>query len=299
LRYQEWWFTEFPRRFSEYFDEVLVLGRNAALSLEKTEIGQFAPIAGSIFFETALINEYMNVKLRSDDVLLVNDLSFPGLFTNILFHKRPKKCFAICHASSKNRYDYFAKDRKIKYPTERATAKLFDKVFVASMYHRRKLNWPNVISIPFPLPPFHREQRKKEDMIIIVARPGIQKRTTKIEKELKQSGWEITTCDATSWEEYYQFIARATVMLITAKEETYGYQVIDALKNGCIPLAPNKFSYPELLPKDYLYNTIDELDNMIDHALNEDLKIPDLLVSREAQLFYDNLAFFMSPSQDY
>ena len=28
MRYSEWWFTEFPKQFRKYFDEVIVLGEN-------------------------------------------------------------------------------------------------------------------------------------------------------------------------------------------------------------------------------------------------------------------------------
>jgi len=50
------------------------------------------------------------------------------------------------------------------------------------------------------------------------------------------------------------------ILLITAHEDTFGYQIVDAIINGCVPLARNDLAYPELLPKEYLYNDIKILD---------------------------------------
>lgn len=294
MRYQEWWFVTFPHRFKEYFDDVTVLGKHFHRGSED-EGTSFAPLSEAIRFETYQINQYFLLNLSYDDVLLLCDLSYPGLFANALFHKKPKKCFAICHGTSKNRYDYFSSVREIKYPVEKATSKLFDKIFVASKYHADKLGWSNLVVQPFPLPPFYGNVGKVPTLpIISVARNTIQKTTSSIEKEIEKA-FKHKICHAafSSWLEYYGHVANAKIMLITSKEETYGYQVIDAISNGCIPVAPNHFSYPELLPKNYLYNTIGEAIRIIIKGLSGELPVPELLVRTEARLFYQNLAIHM------
>ena len=262
MRYQEWWWDEFPKQFAKYFDEVIVIGKTVSRVL--AECGYFSPVDLAVQYETQQIIEYMAFDLKPGDILLLNDLSFPGLFANVLFHKRPDKCFAICHATSKNAYDYFEKDRKIKYPIEKATAKLFNKVFVGSQYHKRKLGWENIEVVLLPFAPFEGQLNPKIYNIVTVARAGKQKHNLSLER-LIEKGFKTTIvqCKAQTWKDYYKFLSQSRILLITSKEETFGYQVFDALKNGCLVVAPNAFSYPEFLPKNYLYNNVNELLDII------------------------------------
>ena len=291
LRYQEWWFDRLPEEFSQYFEEVIVLGGDANYTIESAG-KHFAPVTASIAFELLQIQIYNELELRKDDYLLLCDLSFPGLFANMLFIKRPAHCFAICHATSKNAYDFYSGCRKAKYPTEKALASMFDGIFVATEYHKNKLNWNNLIVQAFPNPPFDCEVHTKIYPIVSVARDSVQKRTKHIEREIvKAFDTIIFTPSESTWEGYYKFLAKSKVLLITSKEETYGYQVVDAILNGCIPVAPNHFSYPELLPPEYLYNTIGECVNIILRALQGKLPVPKLLV--DPNLFFKNVSMYM------
>ena len=289
LRYQEWWWEEFPKQFAKFFSKVIVLDGNGSEGM-KAPGSNFAPAAQSVLFEMEQIKQYLSLKLEKDDILLLNDLSFPGFFSTVLFHKRPSKCFAICHATSKNKYDYFVEMRSVKYPIEKSTARLFDKIFVATKYHADKLNWSNLAIQAFPLPPFKGAQLDKRYDIVSVSRPGKQKRNHQLETQLQYDLHKhIVTPIVTTWREYYNFLAKSRILLITAKEETYGYQVIDAIANNCIPIAPNALSYPELLSKDYLYNTYNELKEIIHTVVHNGLPIPKLLVQDSAQMFYKNI----------
>jgi len=282
LRYQEWWWDRLPEWFSNYYDEVLVLGAQIPLPAPmRNSSEQFSSLNESIELEAEQIYEYSNLGLRDNDTLLLCDLSYPGLFTNILLHKRPKKCFAICHATSLNRFDYFAKVRKIKYPIEKHQAKLFDAIFVGSYYHKEKLKdkgWDNVEVTYMPFPPFTGKNLPKEYNITSVARKGKQKRNAHLEKVVSTAfNCEIYNPQPKTWDEYYDALAKSKVLLITSNEETFGYQVIDAIKNRCIPIAPNAFSYPELISKEFLYNNTQELFDKIDKALRGELSIPKIL----------------------
>jgi hypothetical protein len=288
LRYQEWWWEEFPKEFAKYFDAVIVLGKSVSRVL--ANCGYFSPVELAIQYETQQIADYMVMELKPGDILLLNDLSFPGLFSSVLFHKRPDKCFAICHATSKNAYDYFEKDRRIKYPIEKATAKLFNQIFVGSQYHKMKLGWPNLQEVLLPFAPFEGKQRLIEYNIVTVARPGKQKHNLSLERLITRTfRTPIVQCKAETWDEYYTFLAKSKVLLLTSKEETFGYQVIDAVTNNCIPIAPNKFSYPELLSKNYLYNNVNELIDLVNAALQNEIAVPRLPIND----FYARLSFFM------
>lgn len=295
LRYQEWWWEEFPKQFLNYFDEVLVLGKFFCFGVFGSK-ELFAPIKLSIEFEALQIQEFMDLQLREEDVLLLNDLSFPGFFANVLFHKKPSKCFAICHATSLNAYDYFEKVRYSKYPVEKGISKLFDKIIVGSKYHKEKLGWSNINVLPLPDPSVLIPQiPKKRNLLVSVARKVPQKRNIVLEEFIESMFEKITSPNSKTWMEYYTYLSVSKIMLITSKEETFGYQVIDAIMSGCIPIAPNQFSYPELLPREYLYDSVDELVLRINQVVDGSLpEVNKSLVHKESLAFYKNLAFLMS-----
>lgn len=296
LRYQQWWMSQFLDQFEKRYDKIIMLGPNPYYGVEegnKYSESNFAPTEKAILFELSQMAAYSKMKIQDTDTLLLCDLSYPGLFSSLLFHKRPKKCYAICHATSKNKYDIFSKVRSIKYPIEKNTAQLFDKIFVGSQYHAEKLGWPNIEVHPLPLPTFptyYVKWNEKEFDFVTVARSGIQKRTKRIEKHIKMIfGKEVVPPPPLyTWNDYYSFLSKSRFLIITAKEETFGYQVVDAILNGCIPIAPRAYSYPELLPDQYLYSTEMEMGYRI-HQLMANPIIPELLVQDKCTLFYTNL----------
>lgn len=295
MRYQEWWYTEFPIHFSEFFEEVIVLGKTIIPDVDYSE-SEFAPKQAAIDFELQQIQEFLELDLRDDDILLVMDISYPGLFCSILFHKKLKRqnMFAICHGTSKNNYDIFSEMQAAKFPIESAYASLFNNVFVASNYHWYKVRWDNAVAISFPYPPFEGIQSLKFGKVISVARNTKQKRTPEIEKYVENT-LDITIDNFEGrhfafWKDYYFELSKYKVMFISAKEETFGYQVIDALKCGVIPIAPNKFSYPELLPQKYLYDTKEEAAQLVHYALLGRLEIPEFTTY---DIFYLSLIGYM------
>ncbi|XP_058059816.1 glycosyltransferase-like domain-containing protein 1-like isoform X1 [Anopheles bellator] len=60
-------------------------------------------------------------------------------------------------------------------------------------------------------------------------------------------------------DEYYQTLLAGDVVLSTALHEFYGVAMLEAVHCGCVPMAPNRLVYPELYPKDKLFNTTAQL----------------------------------------
>ena len=52
-------------------------------------------------------------------------------------------------------------------------------------------------------------------------------------------------------EEYEKWLKRGAVVISTAIQENFGISVIEAIIMGCIPLLPDRLSYPEILPEEF------------------------------------------------
>jgi hypothetical protein len=292
-RYQEWWYWKLPEEFRKAGFEVLVLGEDYCNDrlMYRGHYSMFSPINMAIELETVQINEYMNLELKNDDILFLADLSFPGFFCNVLYHKKPKKCFAFCHATSLNRYDYFEDVTYSKFPVETAHSDLFDKVFVGSQYHADKLYWRNTVVTYLPGPDHLKTYKHnvKDIDIVSASRPGKQKVDSRLEKQVSVFFSEIVRRDTETADEYYQFLGSAKVLLITAFEDTFGYQIVDAINNGCIPIARNSFAYPELLPKTHLYDSDEELFDLLNNALWGMLPVPRIKCREGMLNFYNKI----------
>ncbi len=51
--------------------------------------------------------------------------------------------------------------------------------------------------------------------------------------------------------EYINWLKQGTIIISTAIQENFGMSVIEAMIMGCIPLLPNRLSYPEILPEEF------------------------------------------------
>ena len=308
MRYQEWWITEFPKKFKEAGFDVITLGEGKHYNSTMASKEMFSPIQKAIEFETEQIKEYMDLKLEDDDILFLADLSFPGFFSNVFVHKYPKRMFAFCHATSINYKDYFAPVWMYKYPIEKTHGEMFNAVFLGSDYHDLKLNWGNTIVTRLPYPPFKGKSVERKDKyfdIISASRPTPQKVDLELENEIGEIFSPVNRPVVETWDDYFKNLAYSRILLITSYEDTFGYQIVDAVLNGCIPLAPNRCAYPELLPKEYLYNDKNELIRKIDYILNSDhgvpylsdspyvVPVPKLLCDQEMKDFYNNIIQIM------
>lgn len=57
-----------------------------------------------------------------------------------------------------------------------------------------------------------------------------------------------------SRQEYYKLLKRGDIVVSTAIHEFFGISVIEAVRAGCRPVLPNRLSYPELFPQEFLYD---------------------------------------------
>lgn len=55
--------------------------------------------------------------------------------------------------------------------------------------------------------------------------------------------------------EYFYWLQRCHIVISTALHEFFGISVIEAVWAGCVPLVPDRLSYPELYPSSYRYGS--------------------------------------------
>jgi glycosyltransferase involved in cell wall biosynthesis len=76
-----------------------------------------------------------------------------------------------------------------------------------------------------------------------------------------------------SREEYIRTLRQGTLVISTALQENFGISVVEAIRYGCLPLLPDRLSYPEVLPREFhdqfLYADQSDLEE----------KLSDLLVN--------------------
>jgi len=76
-------------------------------------------------------------------------------------------------------------------------------------------------------------------------------------KRIVRYGYEPSRLD------YEEWLQEGTVVISTAWQENFGISMVEAISAGCIPLLPQRLSYPEIIPeffhKDFLYKNQEEL----------------------------------------
>lgn len=73
-----------------------------------------------------------------------------------------------------------------------------------------------------------------------------------------------------SREAYWQLLHKADAFVSTANHEFFGIAAIEAISAGCVPVLPNRLSYPEIVQhrKEYLYDgSVGALADQLEHLI--------------------------------
>ena len=74
---------------------------------------------------------------------------------------------------------------------------------------------------------------------------------------------------------YYSLLSRSVAAVSFALQETFGYAMLEATALGCVPIVPDRLSYPELFPG-YCYSSGQDVMDMTVAALQGDLTPPEI-----------------------
>ncbi len=78
---------------------------------------------------------------------------------------------------------------------------------------------------------------------------------------------------AETYEEYIQLLCKGDIVVSTSSHEFYGISIVEAVRAGCIPVLPDRLSYPELFPGKYLYGQ-GKLVNTLRHLIEQKHRLP-------------------------
>ncbi|WP_411746612.1 DUF3524 domain-containing protein [Reinekea sp.] len=135
-------------------------------------------------------------------------------------------------------------------------------------------------------------QKHSENFELIIT--GQQFRTVPVSfKRIQLQSKLISHCQfVEDKNQYQQMLTTCDVVLSTAIHEFQGIAVLEAVEAGCVPLLPNRLSYPEMFEANYLYlgegsleqqatSAVDTLINWLENGLPT---IPDVNSFHESNL---------------
>lgn len=271
MRYQEWWESELVSGFKPYFDDVIKIDGHLLDEQYSTE--NFSPMHASLYWESTQIQNAIDI-IQDGDILFCCDISYPGLVPQLVFHYKYNPIFGYCHATSLNNMDIFEDARQTKYPVERAIMESMSGVFFGTHYSMNKHynNGKNghVVGLPapswYPNPWFKINHSDKTFDVGIISRRCAQKVDETLLSHILDAGFSVGFHDhtvSTSWETYLRWISNCRCIVSLAKEETYGYQVMDCESVGVPFIAPNDYGYREVIRPEFLYSNKDKLIKLV------------------------------------
>jgi len=207
------------------------------------------------------------------DKILCLDVEFPGLMTpaiQLLRLTNPKlKACGYLHAGCWCDGDVWSRTKGRPW-IDRMIFDTYDKVFVATYYHTKKIEdyfgrkFNNLVVVGFPFyqedvvayaKPIPFEEKKG---ILISGR--LEQSNSRLIDTIKQKFTDVSVLQASSRKEYYKLLNKAKVILSLKTEETFGIGQLEAYVLHSIPLCPNQFAYPEVVGDErLLYSSEDDL----------------------------------------
>lgn len=75
-----------------------------------------------------------------------------------------------------------------------------------------------------------------------------------------------------SYQQYIELLSRGDIVVSTSLHEFYGISIIEAVRAGCMPILPDRLSYPELFDKKFLYSD-DFLPERLERAIKKQCRL--------------------------
>lgn len=272
------------------FDFSEVIEKGQFLDINKTSIFKARQLE-------MVAQMFYNEEVKDGDVFLVADMFYPGIesvkYMSELQNINVKLC-GFNYAGRADQNDFVQKLGSWSDFMEKGFHLLFDMIFVGSLYHKNQVvkyfgleGFRNKIIVtgyiwnqdyceslvpkkqsenkqPFVIWP-HRICKEKgyADLIAYASSTDKKILVTSSGKEpdsLFIDFKNITFKFNLTKKEYYGLLAKAEFYLSTAYQETFGYTLQEALFYGCKIAVPNRACYPEMVPEENLFDSLEDID---------------------------------------
>jgi len=272
---------------------------------QKIKEGEFLDVYGTNLYKAHQLARLLRL-LRSDHTsdfnILICDGWYPGLESLAYVRdagRRRVRLTAILHAGTYDPWDFLTQRGLTSWAEhiERGWFHLLDRVFVATRFHQnllisaRQVDPAKISVVRFPVHynPRHHGNPHREPIVVFPHRLAPEKDPeafTRLHEcyitryGATPDGLHFVTTAAgggcRNKSQYYALLSRCRVAVSTALQETFGIAMQEAVNAGCMPVAPNRLSYPETLRGHRLYESEDEAVDLIREGLL-DYKCPRVL----------------------
>lgn len=250
------------------------------------ETGAFLDSDGTNYFKFSQLQKicqlFKNNDIKNGDVFFVSDLWFPGLISipyMAMFHKINVRICGMMHAGSWTDTDFVNKLKDWSHHVEKGWFRLVDKVFLGSLFHKQDILNKKVCDqseklfvtgLPFSSEDICTIERKKlmlkkEPIIVLTGRLDDEKQPwffDAVAKKIIKMGIKVNFIKTMelnlSKNEYFDLLARSTIVFSAALQENFGYGVLEGVSLGCSPVVPDSLSYVEMYPRCFRYNSFSE-----------------------------------------
>lgn len=280
-RYSAQWNRWIPAELSRLGVDHIHLDFIEPLS-DKIRNGSFLDVIGTNYYKAKQLAELMDLidrgQIVSGDVILLNDIWFPGL--EMLAYVRDAigrdfKIAGIAHAGTWDPYDFLSQKKMGRWgeDLENSWFEIVDYILVNSHYHKQLLKNSRtidsdkifVVGYPFKPEEFVEPKPKKENIVVFPHRLDPEKQPElfdylAIVLQKTFPDWQfIKTKDVwTNKKAYYDLLNRSKIAFSCALQETFGIAMVEATLCGCIPVVPDRLSYHHLYDKIFKYSEKEE-----------------------------------------
>lgn len=288
-RYTADWYEWFPREFKKLGIEFITV--DGKCLTDKIEKGSVLDIYGTNFWKFSqmaqLIQLMRSGEVTSLDTLFFADLWYPGLEALRYIKDQTgygPKIAGVLHAGTWDPNDFTVRSGMTKWARkiEESWFQIYDYIFVATLYHKKLILKsiecdPNKIWVTgLPFYPKIKESPVKKYDIVFPHRLDEEKSPGEFDSLVANFGCRsIKTAEKYMHDKdgYYSVLSQSLIAVSTARQETFGYSMLEATAAGCIPFVPDNLSYKEMYFDIFRYKNLLELKETLKIVLSSDLVV--------------------------
>jgi len=254
------WFKEVAKE--EGIDLEYIEGE---VTYSQTDSKNFLDFRHTFIYKFSQLKKLFEKEIKDEDVIFVADGEYPGLEALEYYRRFYDKKFKIVTIWHAGTYDYtdLTYQKGLEYIGKNIEEVIFaisDAIFVATEFHKNLIVRNRIVDkdkiyvtgLPADVERLNQlySNLEKDGDIVFAGRLTWEKGIDVIERLEKRYKIVKTSERPRPKEEYYQLLARSKLLLSPARQETFGYSVVEAMAMNTPVLVYDGLSYVEYVPKE-------------------------------------------------